>query len=84
MSNIIIYMKPTCPYCVKAMGLLSSKNVKFEKIDISGNDNLRTQMIEKSGGRTTVPQIFIHGKHVGGCDDLHALDAKGELNKLLK
>jgi glutaredoxin 3 len=84
MSNIIIYMKPTCPYCVKAMGLLNSKNAKFEKIDIAGNDNLRTQMIEKSGGRTTVPQIFIHGKHIGGCDDLHALEAKGELNKLLK
>ena len=83
MAQITIYTKSTCPFCVRAKGLLNQKNASFDEIEISGNDALRNQMIEKAGGKTTVPQIFIGDKHVGGCDDLFALDAQGGLDPLL-
>jgi glutaredoxin 3 len=84
MSEIIIYVKPICPYCVKAKQLLKIKGVTdIKEIDISDNEVFRDEMIEKSGGRRTVPQIFINGAHIGGCDDLHALNDAGKLDSLL-
>ena len=83
MANIVIYTKATCPYCAKAKKLLIQKGQKFNEIDITGDDTLRSQMIEKANGRHTVPQIFINDEHIGGCDDLHALDDAGELDKKL-
>ena len=83
MPNIIIYSKEVCPYCVRAKMLLQNKNATFTEIKIT-NDALREEMMEKSGGRMTVPQIFIDEKHVGGYDDLRALDVAGKLDELLK
>jgi glutaredoxin 3 len=84
MPTIILYTKATCPYCLKAKALLTSKGATFTEIGIEGKEDKRQEMMAKSGGRTTVPQIFINGQHIGGCDDLHALDAKGGLDPLLK
>jgi glutaredoxin 3 len=83
MPKIEIYTKFLCPYCSRAKALLSGKNAPFEEIDISTDRMLRTQMIERANGRTTVPQIFINGDHIGGSDDLAALDQKGGLDPLL-
>jgi len=83
MKNVIMYSKEVCPYCVKAKFLLQRKKVNLTEIKIV-SDQLREEMILKSGGRMTVPQIFIGDKHVGGCDDLYALEASGELDKLLQ
>ncbi len=85
MVNIVIYKTPVCPFCVKAKALLSKKGITqgIVEIDITKEDHLKDEMMEKSGGRKTVPQIFIDGKHVGGCDDLYTLDEKGELDTLL-
>lgn len=82
MANVIMYTKKICPFCVRAKGLLNSKGVEVKEISIEGNDELREEMISKAG-RMTVPQIFIDDFHVGGCDDLYELEAKGELDKLL-
>lgn len=81
--SIILYSKDNCPYCVKAKMLLERKGAKFTEIKVT-TDALRQEVIEKSGGRMTVPQIFINDFHVGGCDDLYALNDKGELDKLLE
>ena len=78
MSKIIIYSKENCPYCVKAKILLQRKGLQFTEIKIN-SDQLKEEMVSKSGGRMTVPQIFIDGNHIGGCDDLYALETKGEL-----
>ncbi|MCB1651021.1 MAG: glutaredoxin 3 [Alphaproteobacteria bacterium] len=83
MAKVEIYYWTTCPFCVKARGLLEKKGVDYTGYNITGDDAARTKMIERTGGPKTVPQIFIDGKHIGGCDDLHALDAKGELDALL-
>lgn len=83
MAKVEIYTKPTCPYCAAAKALLSHKGVPYEETDISRDPALRTGMIERAGGRHTVPQIFIDGQHVGGCDDIHALDHDGKLDRLL-
>ena len=83
MTDITVYTKPTCPFCLKARALLSELGQTYENIDIAAEPERRDEMIEKAGGKTTVPQIFIDGRHVGGCDDLHALHDKGELEKLL-
>lgn len=83
MSEIIIYSKEVCPYCVKAKNLLNRKGAAFKEIKIA-DDVTKDEMIKKSGGRMTVPQIFIGDFHVGGCDDLYALDAAGKLDELLK
>ncbi|MBN2618790.1 MAG: glutaredoxin 3 [Spirochaetales bacterium] len=83
MANVIMYSKKVCPYCVKAKGLLKSKGVNIHEISIENSNELREEMLSKSNGQMTVPQIFINDFHVGGCDDLYALDAKGELDILL-
>ncbi len=83
MPKIIIYSKEVCPYCVRAKALLQRKGVTFEEIKIT-TDVQREEMIKKSGGRMTVPQIFINDKHIGGCDDLYALEDEGKLDELLK
>ncbi len=83
MAEIIIYTTNYCPYCVKAKQLLRTKGLEFEEIDLTNDDAGRMQLVEKSGGRKTVPQIFVNGQHIGGCDDLFSLDAKKELDTLL-
>lgn len=84
MANITIYTSPICPYCVKAKALLKQKGFEqIHEIDISKSDESRDEMMTKSNGRRTVPQIFINGTHVGGCDDLYALDKEGKLDPLL-
>jgi len=82
-ANIVVYSTQFCPYCVQAKNLLSSKQVTINEIDIDQEPNRYSEMVKKSGGVTSVPQIFIDNFHVGGCDDLHALEAKGGLDKLL-
>lgn len=82
MPEILIYTKPTCPYCQRAKALLRAKGVHFTEIDVSNPADQRA-MAEKAG-RSTVPQIYIGGRHIGGSDDLHALDAKGGLDPLIQ
>lgn len=84
MLKVEVYSKEICPYCVRAKKLLTKKGVDFTEIDISKQPELRDLMIQRANGRQTVPQIFINDKHVGGCDDLYALDAEGQLDNLLK
>ena len=83
MKKIEIYTKTTCPYCIKAKALFDKKGKSFIEYNIVGNDELRSEMIERADGATTVPQIFIDGFSIGGCDDLHDLDSAGELDDLL-
>ena len=83
MTTVEIYTRPTCGFCHMAKRLLTSKGVSFSEVDISAHPNRRPEMIQRAGGRSTVPQIFIGGKHVGGCDDLMALDRGGKLDALL-
>lgn len=82
MPNVTIYTTKVCPYCVRAKDLLKRKGQSFEEIDAS-DDTVRDAMIAKAGGRRTVPQIFIGNTHVGGCDDLYALDKAGKLDAML-
>jgi len=84
MPDITIYTTPLCPYCQMAKGLLRRKNATFTEIDVSGDPALRQAMTARANGRRTVPQIFINATHVGGCDDLHALEAAGKLDPLLE
>jgi glutaredoxin 3 len=84
MSTVTIYTKDWCPYCTAAKKLLGDKGAAFTEIDIGAKPEMRGEMIEKAGGRTSVPQIFIDGRHIGGCDDIYALDARDELEALLK
>ena len=84
MPEIVVYTKPGCPYCVAAKALLQKKGADFTDIVASNDPAKKQEMIQKSGGRMTFPQIFIGGKHVGGSDELHALDRKGELDALLE
>lgn len=79
---VLMYTKPTCPYCVRARALLGGKGVAYREIDISGDEKKREEMIARSG-RRTVPQIFIGEHHVGGFDDLSALEQSGKLDPLL-
>jgi glutaredoxin 3 len=83
MQPIDIYTTPFCPYCLDAKALLKKKNVAFTEIDVSRDRELRRKMTERANGRTTVPQIFVGATHVGGCDDLYALDSAGGLDPLL-
>ncbi len=84
MADIIIYTTPVCPYCVRAKNLLKRKGQsRFQEIDITQNPASMKEMLAKSGGRKTVPQIFINGNHIGGCDDLYALEAAGKLDGFL-
>ncbi len=83
-TPVTIYTTPYCPYCTRAKGLLKQKGVNFDEIDVSLSPDKRREMVERAKGGYTVPQIFIGDIHVGGCDDLHALDAKGELDPILQ
>ena len=83
MAQIKIYTSMWCPYCTMAKRLLKGKGVEFEEIDVTMNAHERANMVDLAGGRTSVPQIFIGETHVGGCDELHALDAEGKLDPLL-
>ena len=83
MPPITIYTTPSCPYCKAAKSLLDRKFVAYDEIDVDGRPELRQAMTARAGGRTSVPQIFIGEKHVGGSDDIHALDARGDLDRLL-
>jgi len=82
MASVVVYSSDYCPYCIRAKQLLNSKNIAFKEINVDGEPEIRQQMTEKSG-RRTVPQIFINGAAIGGCDDLYALEATGQLDKLL-
>ena len=84
MPAITIYTKSWCPYCSAAKKLLSEKGADFTEIDIEKKPEARAEMIQKAKGRSTVPQIFIGEKHVGGCDDLYDLDDRGQLEPLLQ
>lgn len=84
MTEVDIYTKSTCPYCVRAKSLLLQKDIEFNEIKIDSDDGLRAKMIQRSNGAYTVPQIFFNENHVGGCDDLFALHTRGQLDKLLK
>ncbi|MFY0614729.1 MAG: glutaredoxin 3 [Hyphomicrobiaceae bacterium] len=83
MSKITIYTSMWCPYCTMAKRLLNEKGAEFEEIDVTMNASKRAKMVERAGGRTSVPQIFVGDTHVGGCDELHALDAQGKLDPML-
>jgi glutaredoxin 3 len=83
-ASIVVYCTQFCPYCVRAKSLLDSKNVAYTSIDIDQQPEKYSEMVEKSGGVTSVPQIFIAEQHIGGCDDLFALEGKGDLDTLLK
>ncbi|QIL02832.1 glutaredoxin 3 [Sphingomonas sinipercae] len=83
MTDVEIYVKSFCPYCVRARRLLEEKRVSFVEYPVDADPAKRQEMIQRAKGRTTVPQIFIGGHHVGGCDDLHALERAGELDALL-
>jgi glutaredoxin 3 len=83
MSSVIIYTKSTCPFCIKAKKLLATKQIAYQEIDIGNDPILKDTMIKKSGGKGTVPQIFINNTAIGGCDDLYFLEETGKLDKLL-
>jgi glutaredoxin 3 len=83
MAEVIVYSSDWCPYCIRAKQLLESKGVAFEEIRVDGQPGIRAEMSKKAG-RTSVPQIWIGAAHVGGCDDLFALERAGKLNALLQ
>jgi glutaredoxin 3 len=83
MPEIEIYTQPWCPFCERAVHILTTKGVAFREIDAPNGSKARVEARERSGGLTTVPQIFIGGEHIGGCDDLVALERAGKLNPLL-
>ena len=83
MRAVEIYTTPFCPYCHAAKRLLQKKGAAYTEIDVSQDPDLRAKMIQRANGRRTVPQIFIGGQHVGGSDDLHALDHAGKLDPML-
>jgi glutaredoxin 3 len=83
MAAVDIYTIAYCPYCAEAKELLSRKGISFHEIDASGNREIRKEMMARANGRSTFPQIFIGTTHVGGCDDLYALDEAGKLDPLL-
>ncbi|RMF14971.1 MAG: glutaredoxin 3 [Gammaproteobacteria bacterium] len=82
MAQVVLYTTRFCPFCIRAKALLQSKGVAFDEIAVDGNPALRQEMMEKSG-RHTVPQIWINGRHVGGCDELMALERSGQLDDWL-
>ena len=82
MAKIVIYTTKICPYCVRAKMLLQRKGAAFEEIDVSHDDEMRRRLVTMTGQRT-VPQIFINDRHIGGCDDLYALERQGALDPLL-
>lgn len=83
MKPVEIYTTPICPYCSMAKRLLQKKGVPFTEINVMGSSDKRAEMVRRANGRNTVPQIFIGKTHVGGCDDLYALDERGGLDPML-
>lgn len=83
MARVVVYSGPYCPYCTKAKALLDKKNVAYVEFNVKEDDAKLSEMLELSGGRKTIPQIFIDDKHIGGCDDLYALNDAGKLDDLL-
>jgi glutaredoxin 3 len=83
MAEIVVYSTFTCPYCARAKGLLERKGAAYKEIDVTMEPDLREEMTRKANGRRTVPQIFINGRHIGGSDDLAALERAGQLDGLL-
>ncbi len=83
MAKVEIYTTMLCPFCFRAKKLLKNKGVDFVEFDVSSDPDGRARMQQRAGGRSTVPQIFIDGVHVGGCDELHALEQRGELDPML-
>lgn len=84
MAKIEIYTKSTCPYCARAKALLAQKGAAYREIDVERHPDKRAEMVARANGGNTVPQIFINDAHIGGCDDIHALDAAGGLDPLLR
>jgi glutaredoxin 3 len=82
-AKVEIYTWRTCPFCIRAKSLLRTKGVEFVEYSIDGDEAARDKMAERANGRHSVPQIFINDRHVGGCDDLHAIEAQGKLDELL-
>ncbi|HEV2078307.1 MAG TPA: glutaredoxin 3 [Allosphingosinicella sp.] len=83
MAQVEIYTKGTCPYCARARRLLEDKGASYDEYEISNDPDKRAEMIQRANGRSTVPQIFIDGKHVGGSDDLAELERRGQLDPML-
>ena len=83
MKPVTIYTKPFCPYCARAVNVLNKKGVALTEIEAGFDPQLRREMIQRSGGGSTYPQIFIGETHIGGCDDMMALEHSGELDRLL-
>jgi glutaredoxin 3 len=81
--NVEIYIWTTCPFCIKAKKLLDSKGTQYTEYNLDGDEAGRSKMAERTGGRKSVPQIFINGNYIGGCDDVHALDRAGKLEPML-
>ena len=82
-ANVEIYTWSTCPFCIRAKALLQKKGVDFTEYCIDGDNEAREKMSDRAGGRRSLPQIFIDDQHIGGCDDLYALNAQGKLDPLL-
>jgi len=83
MAQITVYSGPNCPYCQSAKALLKKKGAAFEEFDVRADETKFAEMLAKANGKKSIPQIFINGEHVGGCDDLYALDSAGKLDGLL-
>ena len=83
MAEVTIYTKPYCPYCIRAVSLLEKKGVEFQEIEAAFDPEKRQEMVQRANGRATFPQIFIGGQHIGGCDDMMALEYDGKLDALL-
>ena len=82
-ANVEIYTWSRCPFCIRAKGLLDKKGVEYSEYCIDGDEKARAKMKKRANGRSSVPQIFIDDRHIGGCDDIYELDSKGELEPLL-
>jgi glutaredoxin 3 len=83
MAQITIYTKPYCPYCIRAVSLFEKKGVEFTEVEAAFDPEKRKEMVQRAGGRSTFPQIFVGDRHIGGCDDMMALEYDGKLDALL-
>lgn len=84
MADVTIYTKPYCPYCIRAVSLLEKKGIAFTEIEAAFDPEKRQEMMRRAGGRATFPQIFVGDRHIGGCDDMLALERDGKLDPLLQ
>ncbi|MFN7528964.1 MAG: glutaredoxin 3 [Dolichospermum sp.] len=82
-ATVEIYTWSTCPFCLRAKSLLNKKGVNFTEYSIDGDDDARAKMAQRANGRRSLPQIFINDNHIGGCDDIHALERQGKLDEML-